>query len=229
MSLTLINQDRATKRACIQFKIAQSDPEIFQCQSLISEVYYQKMGITFSPSYFDIEAKIELYPHHYLMGLIDGEIAATMGLYLHSTNPERYGKVTEQDINKLLDEIGIANQYSGKNIRELSKFVVKDKWRNQGIGKLLMGVAHCQDFIHLNEEQPHLLVSCANRSIFNYFSDCLGIHTHIIKPVPLYKIHEFYRSGNEPMESRLTIPELDIPSHWYHLKLPIELAIGESI
>jgi hypothetical protein len=223
MSLTLINQNQGTKQFCIQFQIAQSEAEVRQCQSLISEVYYQKMGITFAESHFDPEAKIELYPHHYLMGIINGELVATMGLYLHSTNPERYGQVTEQDINRLLAEIGVAQQYSGKNIRELSKFVVKDNWRKQGIGKLLMGVAHCQDFIHFQEQQPHLLVTCANRSIFDFFSDCLGIRTRLLKPVPFFKIHEFYRSGQQPMESRLSIPELDIPSQWYRLKLPIQI------
>lgn len=216
MTLDLIQQSEVAKKLMCQFRVAESSVEIHQCQSLISEIYYKKMGITFSESGYDIEAKIELYPHHYLMGLVDDELVACMGLYLHSTNPERYGKVTEEEIDHLLIEVGAANRYSGKHIRELSKFVVKDEWRNKKIGKLLMGVAHSKDFIHINEKQPHLLVACANVSIFKYFSDALNIRTRIIKPVPFYKIHEFYRADSEPMESRLTIPDVDIPAQWYH-------------
>ncbi|NEP00061.1 MAG: hypothetical protein F6K58_15545 [Symploca sp. SIO2E9] len=222
MNLNLIAQNKVAQKLSLQFKIAKSNFEVFKCQSLISEVYYKKLGITFSKSQFDPDAKIELYPHRYLMGLVDDKLVATMGLYLHSTNPERYGKVTGQDISRLLVEAGVANKYSEKDIRELSKFVVKDGWRNQGIGKLLMGIAHSQDFIHMDEDKPHLLVACANRSIFNYFSDSLGISTRPIKPVPFYKIHEFYRSTHDSMESRLTIPDIDIPAKWYNAKLPRE-------
>lgn len=226
MNSTVTDQNQLEKKLCLQFKIAKSDSEVVQCQSLISEVYYQKLGITFSESSYDIESKIELYPHIYLMGLIDSELVATMGLYLHSTNPERYGKVTAQDIDKLVAEAGFANKYSGKYIRELSKFVVKPEWRKKGIGKLLMGVSHSKDFIHYKQEQPNLVVACANRSIYKYFADSLSINTRIIKPVPFHKIHEFYRSGDEPMESRLIIPELDIPSQWYETKLPREYEIS---
>ncbi len=227
MTITLIDKSQIANKFCLQFKIAKSQDELSQCQSLISEVYYKKLGITFSEFQFNVEAKIELYPHHYLMGLVDDELIATMGLYLHSTNPERYGKVTAQDIDRLLVEAGVADRYSGKDIRELSKFVVKAEWQNKGIGKLLMGAAHSKDFIHMGEDKPNVLVSCANRSIFNYFSDFLGIQTRIIKPVPFYKIHEFYRSEHSPMESRLTIPDTDIPAKWYHAQLPREYELEQ--
>lgn len=221
----LIDQVEVGSKFCLQFKIAKSHFEVHQCQSLIAETYYKKLGITFSESQFDPDAKVELYPHQYLMGLVNGELVASMGLYLHSTNPERYGQVTEKDIDKLLIEAGVANKYSGKYIRELSKFVVKQEWRKKGVGKLLMGAAHSKDFIYMNEEQPYLLVTCANRSIFTYFSDSLGIYTRFIKSVPFYKIHEFYRFEHDPMESRLTIPDVDIPDHWYHAKLPREIEV----
>jgi GNAT superfamily N-acetyltransferase len=217
-----MNQVEVVRKFCLQFKIAKSHSEVHQCQSLIAEIYYKKLGITFSEFKFDPDAKVELYPHHYLMGLVNGELIACMGLYLHSTNPERYGKVTEQDIDRLLVEAGVANRYSGKYIRELSKFVVKEEWRKKGVGKLLMGAAHSKDFIYMDEDKPHLLVTCANRSIFKYFSDSLGIHTRTIKSVPFYKIHESYRFEHDPMESRLTIPDIDIPAQWYYAKLPRE-------
>jgi GNAT superfamily N-acetyltransferase len=227
MSIEVLPQSTEAKKLAVQFKIAKSDFETRQCQSLVAEVYYKKLGITFSETQFNPDAKIELYPHRYLMGLVNEELVACMGLYLHSTNPERYGKVTEQEIDRLLVEAGAANRYSGKYIRELSKFVVKDEWRKQGIGKLLMAASHSKDFIHLEEHQsqPHLLVSCANVSIFKYFSDALDIHTRTIKPVPFFKIHEFYRADHEPMENRLTIPDMDIPAQWYDAKLPGEYEI----
>jgi GNAT superfamily N-acetyltransferase len=207
------------QRLQVHFQIAKTNYDVSQCRSLIAEVYYKKMGITFADDTFDIENKIELYPHHYLMGLVQGELVACIGLYLHSTNPERYGKVTDIEVDMLLKKAGVCRKYSGKYKRELTKFVVKEEWRNKGIGKRLLAAAHSKDFIHMNEEKPHVLINCATLSMFKHFWQPLGIGNRPIKPVPIYKIHEFYRH-HQIMESRLTIPSLDIPARWYHFQIP---------
>jgi hypothetical protein len=227
MNLSTIAPVKVAKSFCLDIQIAKTDSDILQCQSLISKIYYKNLGITFSNYTFNPESKIELYPHHYLMGLVNGELVACIGLYLHSTNPERYGKVTDEEIDKLLEESGASNRYSGKYKRELTKFVVKEEWRNQGIGKFFLGAAHSKYFIHMDEDKPHILVNCAIFSMFKRFWEPLEIRTRILKPVPIYKIHEFYRSNSNPMESRLTIPDIDIPPQWYHLKLPGKYEIQE--
>jgi GNAT superfamily N-acetyltransferase len=222
MNQATIKPLELVEQSQIQIKIAQTSAEINQCKSLISEIYYQKLGITFSDSISDAEAKIEVYPQYYLMALCSEILIGTIGLYTNGTNAERHGKVTEQDVNILLTEAKVINRYLGKYLRELTKFVVKDEWQNKGIGKVLLAAAHSQDFIHINEEKPHVLVSCATFSIFEYFANALNIRTRRIKPMPFYKVHEHYRSHDNPLETRLSIPDIDIPKELYFAKLPFE-------
>lgn len=211
----------------VEFKLAKSSYEIAECKLLITQTYFDQFGIQFSDNNADPIKKIELFPHHYLMGLVEDEVIAVMGLYLHSTNPERYANVTVQDIQKLLVEAGAESRYSGENNRELSKFVVKDKWQRYGVGKHLIGISHSKDFIHFDGFQDSLVLSCANQPIYKKFTDPLGIQTRMIKAVPFHKILEFYFSGDELMECRLTIPDIDIPAHLYNLNLPIKIQISD--
>ncbi|HEY9799443.1 MAG TPA: hypothetical protein V6D25_03720 [Leptolyngbyaceae cyanobacterium] len=209
------------------FKVAEAESEVLQCQSLIAQVYYKELGITFSNTY-NPEAKIELWPHHYLMGLVNDELVSTISLYVHSTNLKRYGGVTFEDIDSLLAEAEVTHKYSGNCIRELTKFVVKENWRKKGIGKLLMAVAHSKKFIQIKEDKPHLLCITSKVSTFNYFLAPIGIKTRLIKLIPAFKIHELYSNERDPMESRLIIPDLDIPKKWYNLKLPAEYQITSN-
>ncbi|BBD70629.1 hypothetical protein NIES4072_69960 [Nostoc commune NIES-4072] len=209
------------------FKVAETEAEVLQCQSLIAQVYYKELGITFSSTY-NPENKIELWPHHYLMGLVNDELVSTISLYIHSTNLERYGGVTSEDIDSLLAETEVPCKYSGNYIRELTKFVVKENWRKKGIGKLLMAVAHSKNFIQINEEKPHLISITSKLSTFNYFLDPIGIKTRLIKLIPAFKIHELYSNERDPMQSRLIIPDIDIPKQWYNLKLPAEYQITSN-
>jgi hypothetical protein len=55
--------------------------------------------------------------------------------------------------------------------------------------------------------------------------DKAGCNTRVIRPFPLYKIHEKYRSESDPMDSRLMIPDLDFPKRWYDLRLPAEVEV----
>ncbi|NEO80017.1 hypothetical protein [Moorena sp. SIO4G3] len=205
--------------------MAESREEILKCQSLISQIYFKQFGIRFSSTQPNPSNKIELLPHYYLMGIYNGELIATMGLYLHSTDLERYANVTAQDIEQILLEAQAIDRYSGENFRELTKFVIKEQWQGKGIGKLLMGVAHSQDFIHFDGKHENLVVSCGNASIFHNFPDYLNIKTRFIKYVPYNKLFKFYVSKTEPMECRLSIPDLDIPEEWYRFKIPGEMKL----
>jgi hypothetical protein len=64
------------------------------------------------------------------------------------------------------------------------------------------------------------MVFCAKLSIIDRIFHRAGLRTRRIKEFPFYKVHELYRSPEDPMESRLIIPTLDIPARWYGLALP---------
>ena len=49
--------------------------------------------VTFSADSFDLEAKIESWPHAYLFGTWRGDLVCTAGLYLRNTYVERFGDV----------------------------------------------------------------------------------------------------------------------------------------
>ena len=216
------------KTANITIKLAQNNLEVKQCKNLIKQVYYQDFnGVTLSDTICDPAKRIELYPQYYLMGLVGDQLVAVLGLYTEGTNGERHGKVTPQEIAQLLQKAGVLHKYSGYQLREVTKFVVKKEWRGQGIGKIMFGAAHSQDFIQINESRPTLLVSCSSVSIFNKFSDGIGIRSRTIKPMPYYEIHKHYSSAENPVETRLIIPELDIPEYCFNVSLPTKFSLDK--
>jgi hypothetical protein len=84
------------------------------------------------------------------------------------------------------------------------------------------------DFVQRDAAQPYILTVCAKLSVFRSLYDDMGIRTRVIKPFPKYPAHERYRSPTDPMESRLIIPDLDIPSKWYNFRLPAELDLDQK-
>ena len=69
------------------------------------------------------------------------------------------------------------------------------------------------------------MVVCAKLSIFRGLHDAVGIRSRTLKPFPRYAVHERYRSDDDPMESRLVIPELDVPAEHWERPLPREIAL----
>ena len=226
--ITTNAQTKLTTTSNLTIKLAQNNLEVKQCKSLIEQVYYQDFhGITFSDTICDPEKRIERYPQYYLMGLVGNQLVAALGLYTKGTNGERHGKVSSHEITQLLQEAGVLEKYSDYQLREVTKFVVKKEWRGQGIGKIMFGAAHSQDFIQINESQPTLLVSCSSVSIFNKFANGIGMRSRTIKPMPYYEIHKHYSSAENPVETRLIIPELDIPKYWLNFSLPTKISLDK--
>jgi len=211
---------QSNERGKILIKVAKTLDEINQCTTLISEVYYQQYGITFSDSISDPEAKIESYPQYYLMALSCETVVGTVGLYTAGTNVEKYGNVTEEDIKKVLLEAKAIDRFPGK-VRELTKWVVKKEWRSKEIARVLLSAALSQDFLHINEKEPHVIVASGSSSIFK-FAKTFNVRIRKIKLMPLYKVHENYRFHEHPLEIFLTIPDIDIPKELYLAKLPFE-------
>lgn len=213
-----------TESYCLQVKVADSNAEIVECQSLIADIYYENFGISLCDRSFNPQEKVELYPHYYLMGIVKDELVATMGLYLYNINSQQYANVTDREIESALSKEGLDGIVSSKNKRELSKFLVKKEWRNKGLSKAFLGLAHSKDFIHLIGDGSHILVNTAFSPIFKVL-DSIGIKSQLIKTIPANKVYPNYRS-DRAMETRLTIPYFDIPSCWYNFKLPGEYTIN---
>ncbi|MGF1490775.1 MAG: hypothetical protein ACFBSE_27090 [Prochloraceae cyanobacterium] len=212
-----------TQSYSLQVKLAETNAEIVECQSLIADIYYENFGISLCDRSFKPQEKIELYPHYYLMGLVNEELVATIGLYLYNINSQQYARVTDREIESVLNKDGLDLIVSSKSKRELSKFVIKKEWRNKGLGKVFLGLAHSKDFIHSIGDGSHILVNTAFSPMFKVL-DSIGIASKLIKTVPSNKVYPNYYS-DRPMETRITIPYFDIPSCWYHFNLPGEYII----
>jgi GNAT superfamily N-acetyltransferase len=213
--------------ARLSFRIAKSRAEVLACQYLVAEVYNKEYEVVFSDDSFDLDAKIEPWPHRYLMGLEGGELVATAGLYLHNTYVERFGGVSSDEIQSIIDDAGGARRFSAARKREITKVSVRRDKRGHGYGRVLLGTAHARAFLQIDtpDDTPNVLVCCARRTIWEGLWHRAGIHTRRIKEFPFYKVHELYRSPEDPMDSRIIVPEIDIPAHWYDRALPGEYEI----
>jgi hypothetical protein len=200
---------------------AETHADILRCRRLIAEVYNRDYEVVFSEDRYDLEAKIEPWPHRFLMALHDGELVAACGLYMHDTYVERFGQVTDTDLECMVSAAAVTGQYDVTHRREFTKMSVRHDWRGRGIAPWLTGAGHSRYFTDV-ESDGAVMVFCAKMSIIDNIFHRAGLRTRTIKEFPFYKVHELYRSAEDPMESRLIIPRLDIPEHWYELALPGE-------
>ncbi len=203
---------------------AESRADILRCRQLIAEVYNRDYEVVFSESHYDLAAKIEPWPHRFLMASHGNDLVAACGLYTHNTYVERFGNVSDDDVLRLLGEAGAGTAYDARARREFTKMSVRHDWRGRGISPWLTGAGHAVAFTDVERDRA-VMVFCAKVSIVTRIFHRAGLHTRAIKPFPFYKVHELYRSPDDPMESRLIIPGLDIPACWRELTLPGEYDI----
>ena len=208
-------------------RLATSRADVLACQYLVAEIYNRDYEVVFSDDSYDLDAKIEPWPHRYLMGLVDGELVCTAGLYLRDTYVERFGQVSDELIDRLIAEAGGAPRHCAGRKREITKISVRRDRRGCGLGRFILGAAHARAFLQVDAEpaEPHVLVSCAKRSIWDSLWRPCQIRTRVLAPFPDYKVHELYRSPDDPMDSRLIIPELDIPAPLYDRPIPGEYEV----
>lgn len=213
--------------ARMELRLARSRRDVLQCQYLIAEIYNREYEVVFSDDAYDLDAKIEPWPHRYLMGIVAGEVVACAGLYLRNTYVERFGDVSDADIDALIREAGGCPPFAAARKREITKVVVRRSARGKGYGRFFLGCAHARDFLQVDTEpeQPAVLVCCARRSIWDGLWHGAGIRTRVIKEFPFYKVHELYRSPTDPMDSRLIVPAIDVPSRWYDRPIPGEYEV----
>jgi hypothetical protein len=213
----------------VEVKLAVKRGDILRCQYLIAEMYNRSYEIFFSKDIVNPHERIEPYPNRYAMGTINGELVATVGLTLGRTYVEEYGGVTDEDIDRVLAEAGALGRYSATRKREYTKLVISPAWEGRGLGRKFLEATHCRDFLLGDTDEPHVIVCCAKLSIFGTLYEKGGIRTRPIKPFPRYAVHSLYSSEEDPMESRLIIPDLDIHKALYERRMPFEIDVNPEM
>ena len=181
----------------------------------------------FSESSYDLEAKIEPWPHRYVMGWHGDQLICAAGLYLKNTYVERFGQVSPDEFRAVIDDAGAAPRFDWTRKREYTKIVMREDMRGRGLARFFLAATLSRHFIQVEApaDQPAVLVICGKVSLFTRMWEPIGIRLRPIKPFPIYRVHEFYSSPEDPMVTRMIIPELDIPEKWYNLELPGTYAV----
>ncbi len=205
----------------VRLEIARAPGDVLRCRQLIASVYNEQYGVVFSEDIYDLDAKIEPWPHRYLMASAEGELVAVCGMYVRNTYVERFGLVTDEEVAASLREAGVHERYDPSNRREITKLVVARPFRNRMIASTVLAFTFAREFSEMDAERPPLVTFCAVRTI-RHLLERRGIRTRHLKPFPLYKVHEAYRSESNPMDSYLIIPEMDVPPTFRDLSIPGE-------
>ena len=215
------------KKIILDLRIAHSIKDRVHCKYLIASIYNAKYGIFFSKEMANPNARVEPWPHEFLMAFIDGQLAACAGIYIRSTYVDRFGNVAPQEFQSVLDAALCSDQYTIENKCELTKLVVHPAYQRLGIDVFFGGAIHSKDFVNLkragdldNFSGDRIIVNCARRKMYDYFYGPLGIHTRKVKDFPRYAAHQKYSSADDPMETHMIIPHLDIPPKWLNLAIP---------
>ena len=209
----------------VRLRIARSSADVLSCQRLIAEVYHRAYGVVFSDDIYDLDAKIEPWPHRYLMAHSGDDLAVVCGMYLDHTYVERFGLVSDAEIAAQLEEAGMQRRYDPRVRRELTKLVVAPPWRKHHLSPAILAAAHSRHFMDVDAARPPLLTFCCVRSIAEGIVTRHGIRARRIKPFPSYKVHEHYRSDSNPMDSYLVIPDVDVPAAYRDLRIPGEYTL----
>lgn len=207
---------------------AERHSEVLRCQYFIAEIYNKHYDIMFSEDIHNLEARIEPYPQRYLMGTVDGELVAALGLYTRDTYVERYGGITDEEIAAQLEEAGVAPHYGTPRKRELTKLVVKEGWEGFGLARHIHRAGMSRAFVEADADRPVVILVCSKISILRaMFAPRGEARARFLAPFPRYPVHAEYRSERDPMESRLTIPEVDVPAEIRDQVLPLEVEIPD--
>lgn len=209
----------------VEIREAETELELDACRALVADTYERWYGVRFADRRADPNGRLEPFPDRFAMGLVGGQLVASAGLYVRQTYVERFGRVSDDDIAAAMARAGVEPDVARPRI-EYTKLVVRYGWEGHGIGRHLLAATHCRAFLGADENGvPPLVLACGKRSVFSRFYDAMGIRTRPIKPFPKYRNHERYRSDDDPMDSRLIIPEIDVHARWYRQAMPGEVVI----
>lgn len=219
---------RMTVPVDLQVRLVTTEADAAACQALIASVYASRYGVSMTDAKVDPNGRVESFPDRYAMGLVGDELVACTGLYTRRTYVERFGDVSDADIARVLDEAGVKDGHLRRRF-EYTKIVVKPRWCGRGIGQTFIGATHARAFLCAEPTEqaglPPIVLVCANLRVFRLW-ERVGVRTRRLKSFPTYANHERYRSDDNPMESRLVIPELDVDPRWYDMPLPGAVRVG---
>jgi hypothetical protein len=212
----------------VRIAIAERRADVLRCQYFIAEIYNELYGITFSEDIYDLAARIEPYPNRYLMATAGGELVAALGLYTRDTYVERYGGVTDDEIRAVYRSTGVPDRYADATKREITKLVVKKGWSGLGLTHGIHEAAHSRSFMDAGADRPVVVMICARVSLIRHMLHPHGrIRSRFLAPFPRYPVHSDYCSEKDPMESHVSIPDLDAPEEVRSRSLPIELELPD--
>ncbi len=213
--------------------VAETNEHIGACKRIIAEVYETEYGVKFhdDDDQCNPDHMIEPWPHRFMMGTVDGNVVAAGGLFVRSnTYVWRYGKITHDDVNRVIEEASQGHRYHSHRQVELAKTTALKRWRRYGLATALARASLSREFLEIDPhpEGDSLVICCGKHSIWEgLWKKKAGCTTRHVKPFPHYKAHEKYRNG-EPMDSRIMLPATDIPPDWHALKLPVTFRVFKA-
>jgi hypothetical protein len=204
----------------MRVRLAADPPDVAACRELIGRVYLERYGVTLSDAAADPDGGAERFPDRYVLGEVDGRMVACAGLYCGTTYVERFGGVDAGDVRAACRQAGLEPaEYADRPFVEYTKIVVDPTRGRRGYGRRFLAASHAAGFLAPAGERLPLVLVCARLTTFRLW-EAVGIHTRFLREFPSYRNHARYRSVADPMESRLVIPERDVPTRFLRAELP---------
>lgn len=203
---------------------AETPADVSACRRLVGQVYGERYGVTFTEGGADPWAKREPWPTRFAFGRIGGEIVTVSGLYEEGTYAEAFGGVSRDHLERVAAAAGV--DFEGRRVVEYTKLVVAPGWENLGLGAMFLALTHSRGFLCPNGGPTPFVLACGKLSVFRSVYRRARVATRTLCPFPQYPSHERYRSADDPMESRVVVPERDLDPLTHSLQLPIALDLA---
>ncbi|MCA9490354.1 MAG: hypothetical protein KC621_10530 [Myxococcales bacterium] len=208
--LGTVHISRVTRRA-----------DLRRAKELVERIYGERYGVSFTDGTPDPHQRLEPWPDRFVMAQFEGRIVAVGGLYTGITYAERYSGLTRADLEAAVASAGVDPR--GRDFVEYGRLTVAPGW--EGIGPIFLTVTHSRGFLAPEGGRTPFVLACAKVSVFR-LCERARIKTRTLGLFPSYPSHERYRTPTDPMETRITIPELDLDPLMHALQLPLNLDLA---
>jgi hypothetical protein len=202
---------------------AERPADVRACRRLISALYGERYGVSFTRGRPDPLRRLEPWPDRFVLGRVGSTPVAAAGVYERATYVERFGGVSRDDIKRVA---AAAGAMPTRQVVEYTKLVVAPEWSGVGLGAMFLAVTHSRGFLAPEGGPTPLVLACGKLSVFESLYARARIQTRTIAEFPVYPSHERYRSASDPMESRLVVPDLDLDPIFLSLQLPLTLDLA---
>lgn len=199
----------------MRIRLAEGPGDVDRCRALIQRVYRERYGVEVGDGPADPDGGREQLPDRYVLGELDGHLVACAGLYTGTTYVERFGGVDRATLAPWATDV----RGRPRPVVEYTKVVVDPAFARRGLGRRFLAASHAAPFLAEGGGPLPLVLICARLTTFRLW-EAAGIRTRFLREFPTYRNHARYRSVGDPMESRLVVPELDVPATWLWTTLP---------